>query len=173
MGSRQIVLVSTAGISVLYAGIFWRQAKTKRLFSQCSPHLSLAQAHCCSGLFAAFYSWCKQSSMPPLSSEEGGRGAGGQNYLEHGLFLVIILYVYPISNTWHPFLKKYNSVLFGEWLIIWGIFMLRECMKKIYNIEYNPGIYTCWKLHTQGFSGILLYCRLTSRVFYLCVLLVF
>ncbi len=35
MGSRQIVLVSTAGISVLNAGIFWRKAKTKRLFSQC------------------------------------------------------------------------------------------------------------------------------------------
>jgi hypothetical protein len=35
MGSRQIVLVSTAGISVLNAGIFWREAKTKRLFSQC------------------------------------------------------------------------------------------------------------------------------------------
>jgi hypothetical protein len=29
------VLVSTAGISVLKAGIFWREAKTKRLFSQC------------------------------------------------------------------------------------------------------------------------------------------
>jgi hypothetical protein len=35
MGSRQIVLVSTAGMSVLNAGIFWREAKTKRLFSQC------------------------------------------------------------------------------------------------------------------------------------------
>jgi hypothetical protein len=35
MGSRQIFLVSTAGISVLNAGIFWREAKTKRLFSQC------------------------------------------------------------------------------------------------------------------------------------------
>ncbi len=35
MGSRQIVLVSTAGISVLNAGILWREAKTKRLFSQC------------------------------------------------------------------------------------------------------------------------------------------
>jgi hypothetical protein len=35
MGSRQIVLVSTAGIFVLNAGIFWREAKTKRLFSQC------------------------------------------------------------------------------------------------------------------------------------------
>jgi hypothetical protein len=35
MGSRQIVLVSTAGISVLNAGIFWQEAKTKRLFSQC------------------------------------------------------------------------------------------------------------------------------------------
>jgi hypothetical protein len=34
MGNRQIVLVSTAGISVLNAGIFWREAKTKRLFSQ-------------------------------------------------------------------------------------------------------------------------------------------
>jgi hypothetical protein len=36
MGSRQIVLVSTAGISVRNAGIFWWEAKTKRLFSQCS-----------------------------------------------------------------------------------------------------------------------------------------
>jgi hypothetical protein len=36
MGSRQIVLVSTAGISVHNAGIFWREAKTKRLFSQCN-----------------------------------------------------------------------------------------------------------------------------------------
>ena len=35
MGSRRIVLVSTAGFSVLNTGIFWREAKTKRLFSQC------------------------------------------------------------------------------------------------------------------------------------------
>ncbi len=35
MGSRQTVLVSIVGISVLNAGIFWRKAKTKRLFSQC------------------------------------------------------------------------------------------------------------------------------------------
>jgi hypothetical protein len=35
MGSMQIVLVSTAGFSVLNTGIFWREAKTKRLFSQC------------------------------------------------------------------------------------------------------------------------------------------
>ncbi len=35
MGGRQIVLVSTAGFSVLNMGIFWREAKTKRLFSQC------------------------------------------------------------------------------------------------------------------------------------------
>jgi hypothetical protein len=41
MGSRQIVLVSTAGISVLTAGIFWRKAKTKRLFSQCVDLLLL------------------------------------------------------------------------------------------------------------------------------------
>jgi hypothetical protein len=32
--SRQIVLVSTAGFSVLNTGIFWREAETKRLFSQ-------------------------------------------------------------------------------------------------------------------------------------------
>jgi hypothetical protein len=38
MGSRQIVLVSTAGFSVLNTGIFWREAKTKRLFSQCSSY---------------------------------------------------------------------------------------------------------------------------------------
>ncbi len=36
MGSRQIVLVSKAGFSVLNTGIFWREAKTKRLFSQCT-----------------------------------------------------------------------------------------------------------------------------------------
>jgi hypothetical protein len=34
-GQRQIVLVSTAGFSVLNTGIFWWEAKTKRLFSQC------------------------------------------------------------------------------------------------------------------------------------------
>ncbi len=39
MGSRQIVLVSTAGFSVLNTGIFWREAKTKRLFSQCTKPL--------------------------------------------------------------------------------------------------------------------------------------
>jgi hypothetical protein len=32
MGSSQIVLVSTAGISVLNAGIFWREAKKKGFF---------------------------------------------------------------------------------------------------------------------------------------------
>jgi len=40
MGSRQIVLVSTAGFSVLNTGIFWREAKTKRVFSQCIPTYS-------------------------------------------------------------------------------------------------------------------------------------
>ncbi len=35
MGDRQIFLVSTTGFSVLNTGIFWREAKTKRLFSQC------------------------------------------------------------------------------------------------------------------------------------------
>ncbi len=39
MGSRQIVLVSTAGFSVINTGIFWREAKTKRLFSQCTAYL--------------------------------------------------------------------------------------------------------------------------------------
>jgi hypothetical protein len=41
MGSRKIVLVSTAGFSVLNTGIFWREAKTKRLFSQCGAEKSL------------------------------------------------------------------------------------------------------------------------------------
>jgi hypothetical protein len=36
MGSRQIVLVLTAGFSFLNTEIFWREAKTKRLFSQCT-----------------------------------------------------------------------------------------------------------------------------------------
>jgi hypothetical protein len=34
MGSRKIVPVLTAGFSFLNTGIFWREAKTKRLFSQ-------------------------------------------------------------------------------------------------------------------------------------------
>jgi hypothetical protein len=45
MGSRQIVLVSTAGISVHNAGIFWREAKTKRLFSQCTIDLLSTKHH--------------------------------------------------------------------------------------------------------------------------------
>jgi hypothetical protein len=32
MGNRQIVLVSTAGFSVLKTGIFWREAKQKGFF---------------------------------------------------------------------------------------------------------------------------------------------
>jgi hypothetical protein len=39
MGGRQIVLVSTAGFSVLNTGIFRREAKTKRVFSQCRLEL--------------------------------------------------------------------------------------------------------------------------------------
>ncbi len=54
MDSRQIVLVSTAGFSVLNTGIFWREAKTKRLFSQClvttaslsPPELEFLKKHC-------------------------------------------------------------------------------------------------------------------------------
>jgi hypothetical protein len=38
-GGRQIVLVSTAGFFALNTGIFWREAKTKRLFSQCVQYL--------------------------------------------------------------------------------------------------------------------------------------
>ena len=34
-GQQAIVLVSTTGFSVINTGIFWREAKTKRLFSQC------------------------------------------------------------------------------------------------------------------------------------------
>jgi hypothetical protein len=45
MGSRQIVLVSTAGFSVLNTGIFWREARTKRLFSQFSA-LVIYQLFC-------------------------------------------------------------------------------------------------------------------------------
>ncbi len=41
MGSRQIVLISTAGFSVLDTEIFWREAKTKRLFSQCRFDLNI------------------------------------------------------------------------------------------------------------------------------------
>ncbi len=49
MGSRQIVLVSTAGISVLNAGIFWRESKTKKLFSQCSL-CGVVMSRCSTGL---------------------------------------------------------------------------------------------------------------------------
>jgi hypothetical protein len=41
MGCRQIVLLSTAGFSVLNMGIFWLEAKTKRLFSQCRLYVIL------------------------------------------------------------------------------------------------------------------------------------
>jgi hypothetical protein len=34
MGGKQIVLVLTAGFSVLITGIFWWEAKTKGIFSQ-------------------------------------------------------------------------------------------------------------------------------------------
>ncbi len=47
MGSRQIVLVSTAGISVHNAGIFWREAKTKRLFSQCKLIINYVEIIAC------------------------------------------------------------------------------------------------------------------------------
>jgi hypothetical protein len=40
MGSRKIVLVLTVGFFFLNTGIFWREAKTKRLFSQCRNHLN-------------------------------------------------------------------------------------------------------------------------------------
>jgi hypothetical protein len=39
MGGRQIVLVLTAGFSVLNTGIFWQEAKMKRIFSQCATIL--------------------------------------------------------------------------------------------------------------------------------------
>jgi hypothetical protein len=42
MGSRQIVLVSTAGFSVLNTEIFWREDKTKRFFSQCDVNVFVA-----------------------------------------------------------------------------------------------------------------------------------
>jgi hypothetical protein len=42
MGGRQIVLVSTGGFSVLNTGNFWREAKTKRLFSQCTEKVNAA-----------------------------------------------------------------------------------------------------------------------------------
>jgi hypothetical protein len=59
MGSRQIVLVSTAGFSVLNTGIFWREAKTKRLFSQCSRHATPLEAEAFgTGLTVVLYRLC-------------------------------------------------------------------------------------------------------------------
>jgi hypothetical protein len=52
MGRRQIVLVSTVGFSVLNKGIFWREAKTKRLFSQCN-HITIKNHHSRAG--SVFY----------------------------------------------------------------------------------------------------------------------
>jgi hypothetical protein len=46
MGGRQIVLVSTAGFFFLNRGIFGREAKTKRLFSQCDEAIVVIHAIC-------------------------------------------------------------------------------------------------------------------------------
>jgi hypothetical protein len=70
MGGRQIVLVSTAGFSVFNTGIFWREAKTKRLFSQCMPVIfptSIAlhgSLHICGFARTVHLSSCLQVSLP-------------------------------------------------------------------------------------------------------------
>jgi hypothetical protein len=43
MGGRKVVLVLTAGFSFLNTGIFWWEAKTKRLFSQCTVYILAVQ----------------------------------------------------------------------------------------------------------------------------------
>jgi hypothetical protein len=71
MGSRQIVLVSTAGISVLNAGIFWREAKTKRLFSQCNVFHSIVEPHYPCIFFVSLYLFpifVLSSPFPPIIS---------------------------------------------------------------------------------------------------------
>jgi hypothetical protein len=65
MGSRQIVLVSTAGFSVLNTGIFWQEAKTKRLFSQCDYNLQVSWKKALQGLKVCCI-LCKGDSEGPF-----------------------------------------------------------------------------------------------------------
>jgi hypothetical protein len=46
----KMVLVSTAGFSVLNTGIFWRETETKRLLSQCSDNGKIVQCWWPAGL---------------------------------------------------------------------------------------------------------------------------
>jgi hypothetical protein len=89
LGSRQIVLVSTAGFSVLNTEIFWREAKAKRLFSQCSAS---AQSRKSAWLLSSRLNWDSPPPQPwrvcsPLLWFHGG---GGQytRLLERGSFLL-------------------------------------------------------------------------------------
>ncbi len=78
MGSRQIVLVSTAGISVLNAGIFWREAKKKRLFSQCDLHECQVLYICltCSPLWGP-------DNLCKISATLSTTACRGKNSLQH------------------------------------------------------------------------------------------
>ncbi len=78
MGSRQIVLVSTAGFSVLNTGIFWQDAKTKRLFSQCG---SFAPPQFPAGGSSTFPPSTSASPLSPAdrSSESPPSPAGGSS----------------------------------------------------------------------------------------------
>ncbi len=75
MGSRQIVLVSTTGFSVLNTGIFWREAKTKRLFSQCMVDIV-------KGGGRALYTppWADFSIMMECRQESGHCESSAYNY---------------------------------------------------------------------------------------------
>jgi hypothetical protein len=89
MGGRQIVLLSTAGFSVINTVIFWREAKTKRLFSQCGgepwsgfPQYLLiffktstgkARVHLVTQKIKSFRLSCEQGVQNPLLKSAGDR----------------------------------------------------------------------------------------------------
>ncbi len=67
MGSRQIVLVSTTGFSVLNTGIFWREAKTKKAFFtvwfMCHVHASCVLCHVLHVMYHVSFCMCYVSCV--------------------------------------------------------------------------------------------------------------
>jgi hypothetical protein len=74
MGGRQIVLVSTAGFSVLNTGVFWWEAKTKRPFSQCIAEANMCD---CGGMLLMPANIEDITYIPPWIEEKPWREAQG------------------------------------------------------------------------------------------------
>ena len=111
MGGRQIVLVSTAEFSVLNTGIFWREAKTKRLFSQCGVRFSLQ---------------AMETEEVPMDTEEDNTEicetmkqflAAAGNHFSHAIYLI---------NVSHLKIKKLGRLnMFAENFSF--LFPFRKC----------------------------------------------